>query len=282
MAEPGQTDTSATLAGLGGPQLGGLFGETGIQTQAGYEMRGNVLTGEGTPGPHQYAPTLFGPENMQMIVDSLQNPPTMGESGDWARETVGGLDSLQGLFDSYQQSAGQQWGNLEEGMETGFRVDMDPIIKQAMNRLYNETIPGISEGFAGTSGLASSDFGRALTDAGRDVEIDLGLQQYEADEKAAQRRAGFTELAPQMAAQLLGGPTGFAAQVSELENYQRQLKSQTDPGAALYQQLMAMSGIDTQPATIVAPDTSTTKTEKAAAAMKNIFMPSLGGPEGPE
>ena len=265
-------DITTAHANPASAQIGGLFGQYGEVDQKGWNVVGMEDWGSSNKNV-KAAPTIFGPEGMAAIAEYLTNPPEMSAVGDFAREKIGGIDNLTDLFAKYQQASDKGWESLGEGLETGWKVDTSPIRENAMFQLMNETMPGLAESFAGTTGIASSDFGRSLSRAGAGMEAELGQLEYDAASAAAARQAAVTTDAGAIMSNMLSAPTNWASGVSEMEAYQRNLAGQATEGAGLWNAFQQVSGMDTQPATIAKPDTGPTGME----IFNTAVMPGVGG-----
>jgi hypothetical protein len=235
--------------------MAGLAGISGVQTREGFEPWFRI-------GPESEAafkqmgykagPTLFDDETMQSMIDFIRKPEQIGVPGVFARSEEGplSLESLKESLANYNTASAQQRGVLAEGLDTGFKVDvnMDPIREAALYQLKNETVPGISEAFAGTAGLASSDFGGALAGAAGSVTSDLGALEaklkYESGEAAAGRRAGLLQAAPAITTGMLGAPAAWGEMLGNIESGMRMQSEQTRPGAREFDAFMALIGAD--------------------------------------
>ncbi len=233
----GTTQTNADFfSGIkaGAVGLGGSFNPSfGFQT-----------TGKQTPGRERFFPTIFDVEAGRKIKDFINTPSQIGQLGELARNEIATPENIRGSFSQFQESAGGISEALREGLATGFRTDVDPIIERARRSLFQETIPDITEQFAGSSGIASSDFGRALANAGRDLELDLGTLQVDADEAAAGRRSQLLPVAGDISAKLLATPTLFGSDLAGLEEIFRTQEEDTAPGAKLLENLFRFSELD--------------------------------------
>ena len=130
-----------------------------------------------------FSKRIFGPESFANIADLLDYENLCAEG---AREMMGGwADYLSGTVRP----------TLEEGLKTGFRTDMDPIITEAQRIYREETMPQIAQQYAGQTGAFSSDFLAANTRAGGVMGSQLGALQAQMDEAASNRRAGLLPMA---------------------------------------------------------------------------------------
>ena len=147
-----------------------------------YEGGGINFAGPGR-GSFNLATPTFG--NMDFAdIAKLLDSPNLGAEG--ARGIGGGwADYLSGTVDP----------TMREGLETGFRTDMDPIIAEARRAFQEETIPQLKQQFAGQTGSFSSDFLASMNRAGGAMESQLGALQAQMDESASNRRAGLLPMA---------------------------------------------------------------------------------------
>lgn len=288
----GNTEVSYSEPGSG--LLSGLFGIGGRSTREGFEPWFNVPAGAEddfrTMG-YKQAPTLFDYETMQEMVDFIRTPQQIGEAGVFARSDEGpmGLEGLKKALADFNIASEQQRNVLAEGLDTGFRVDvdMDPIREAAMYKLKNEIMPGISEGFAGTAGLASSDFGAALAGAGVGATKELAALEaelnYESGNAAAARRSTLTQAAPAISMAHLGAPSAWAESLATIENTMRQQEEQTRPGAREYEAFIQLMGADQGAYLSEQPQLQATGAEKFAQTMGGVGTLSemiLGGVGG--
>jgi hypothetical protein len=275
-------NTKLSYSGPAAGQLANLFGATGIRTNEGFEARAGK--------PQYEAPTLFDYETMQELVDFIRTPQQIGEAGVFARSDEGpmGLEGLKKALADYNIASEQQRNVLAEGLDTGFRVDvdMDPIREAAMYKLKNEIMPGISEGFAGTAGLASSDFGAALAGAGVGATRELAALEaqlnYESGDAAAGRRSNLLQAAPAITTAMLGTPSAWAESLADIENTMRQQEEQTRPGAREYEAFMQLIGADPGGYLGTQPHLEATGAEKFGQIMGGIgdLVGSAGGLAG--
>ena len=191
------------------------------------------------------APQIFGLPQYQSITDYFQAERELSPGELAARSKLGELsDPYMGLTDDI-------FGSLEEGIRTGFRTDVSPLVTQMENYYRGTALPDLAEDYIGTSGLSGSDFGEAVARLGRDLSSDIGSLQFQADETAAARRAQFTEAAPGIALRAFTGPVNMAAYFQQM----REQEQAMEPGAQLwplYASLQGMAQYDPSQ-TIVSP-----------------------------
>jgi hypothetical protein len=162
------------------PAAGVIANMFGIGT--GFEGGGMNYAGPGQ-GYMGFSRPTFGGGDFDDIA-KLLDAPNMGAEG--ARGVGGGwADYLSGTVDP----------TMREGLETGFRTDMDPIISEAQRVYRDETIPQLKQQFAGQTGSFSSDFLDSTARAGGAMGSQLGAMQAQMDESASNRRAGLLPMA---------------------------------------------------------------------------------------
>lgn len=187
--------------------IAGLGKEAGPTDPSSFSVpEGFTVVPGGSQFTGDFASQVFGPGSFEPIADLLtMENPFAGVAG--ALGAQGSIESLtSGLL-----------GTLNEGLETGFRTDIDPIREAALRDFQQEIIPGISEQFATQTGSFSSDFLGAQTRAGADLFSELGALQTQLDEAAAGRRTDLTALAPgvlQAPAEIAGGLLNLGAQLN--------------------------------------------------------------------
>ena len=143
---------------------------------------GFVRGGLGTVSPGAIAPQVFQPSDMMAFRNLLNPTPS-----NFVQENMEGIAG---------GASAPLARNLYEGLGTGFRTDMSPIVALKQNRLMNETLPDIAERFAGITGGFGSDFGKAGMRAATDLGLKLGAAQTQLDEAAAARRMNYGQFAP--------------------------------------------------------------------------------------
>lgn len=264
-----------------GAQLAGLAGQQGYMSPAGFRpVYPGVETNQpqlwqwmqSQPNAGQASPTLFDYSNMQKIVDFLQNPQEIGAAGVFARSDEGpmGLSELERMYQDYVTGSQATQGALLEGLETGFKTDVEPIREAAMYQLMNETMPALAEGFAGTAGLASSDFARSLAEAGAGMETELGALETGLQENAAARRTEIAQAMPSLAATMLMTPSAWASGLAGTEAEMRQQEEMASEGGRLYQSFLTMMGLDPGAYTYVQTEAEPSRMEKFGQVMQGI------------
>lgn len=184
---PGVTGGGAggTGRGFGGPG-GGRPGFGGAPSAGGYTP---------VPVPGTGAPAPLSPERFGVLGDLLdiQNPGAPGAAA-LLPALEGGAAAGLGLL-------GDTASAYREGVGTGFRTDLSPIIAEETRRLYQDILPQIGQNFIAMNeaGPFSTDLTGQVVGAGRDLASQLGALQFQADEAAAARRAGLLPLGTSIA-----------------------------------------------------------------------------------
>lgn len=162
------------------PAAGVLANMFGIGTR--FEGGGMNFAGPGR-GNMSLARPVFGRDDFTDIAKLLDSP-NLGAAG---AEGIGGgwADYLSGTVDP----------TMREGLETGFRTDMDPIIAEARRNFRDVTMEDIKQQFGAQTGSFSSDFLASANRAGGAMESQLGAMQAQMDEAASNRRAGLLPMA---------------------------------------------------------------------------------------
>ena len=231
------------LLGLGTPQgsSGGGGALNGILSMGGNPM-GDLMAGISSADPTGFMSSIFGgkkeksPQEMaQERVASLlgRSPQQLGIQGQQGALNPFGLVSnlldladpainpgigagLQGLAAG---KIGSQLGNellfgdigptLQEGLRTGFKPDLEPVIQEAGRRFFGEIVPQLGQqNVAMQEGVGpfSTDLQSSLLTAGTDLSSQLGALEVQNQNLAADRRGEFLGLSPLITDQLLNAP----------------------------------------------------------------------------
>ena len=158
-------------------------------------------TGLGSIARGGFAPQIFQPADFLGLRNMLA--PTGRNILQELAGPIGmlGAEGLGGIVDSSQNA-------LTQGLDSGFRTDMQPIIEAEKRRFSRETVPGLMEQYAGLTGGFSSATSSGLANAASDLGISLGSQQAQFDEAASNRRLQSMSVAPSIA----GMPFGLGSQ----------------------------------------------------------------------
>lgn len=209
-------------------------------------------------------PTIFDEQAWRQIERYLTKDRELSPLEVAAREEVmGSFEGMMGTEDAI-------WASLMEGLETGFRTDVDPLVAQMEQYYREEALPQLAEDYIGTSGLSSTDFGSAMARMASQLATNVGALQVEADEAAAIRRAGLLEAAPAISMETFSGPFAAAAGGQALREQEMAL----EPGARLwdtYMQMYTASGLD-QPQTFVEPPKAD-RFSQIMSAMSGVGQP---------
>ncbi len=184
---------------FGGPGGGGGGGGGGGNFGGGSGGRGLGNAPEGYFGPG-FAQQAFGSGDFSSLRNLLA--PTNRNS---LQEFAGavGEQGIGGFQQAYQSVLGPGTNAISEGLNTGFRTDMSPIVDVERRRFERETVPGLVEQYAGLTGGFSSDLHNSLANASADLGVTLGSQQAQFDEAANNRRLQALTVGP-AAAQAIG------------------------------------------------------------------------------
>ena len=154
-----------------------------IQPEGAHPAVANVFEGGEGPLAGQLDPdTLLG-----NILDQLSPDFNTGVSG--ARDFLSqGLGQGSGVIDA----AGQATRTLSEGLETGFKPDLQPVIEAANRNFFEEIVPQLGEQNVALQegvGPFSTDLSSSLLRAGTDLSTDLGALETQLQSQAGQTRA---------------------------------------------------------------------------------------------
>ena len=166
--------------------------------------------------PISFANQAFGPGSFESIADLLNPNQNLG-----AGNAFNALTNSGELFSQIDQLiSGQFLPALSEGLETGFRTDIDPIREQAEREFRRSTVPQIQEQFAAQTGSFATDFLGSVTGAAGDIHTNLGALQSQLDEAASGRRtallgqgAGLAQQAGQVGLNLAGSSLNLGEQL---------------------------------------------------------------------
>jgi len=230
--------------------LANFFLGTGLApNQGGFQSVGadnqfNVLGAGGQGDPQALLSNLLdlGDPNINQGVPGAQSFLNFGQQGAAGAAGVG-----LGALDT-----------LSEGLETGFKPDLQPIIEAEQRRFFDEIVPGIQQQnvFANEGGVFGSDVTGQLFNAGKDLSVELGSLETGLQQQAGQTRANLTGLSGNILNQLQNLP--FEAGFNTL-NLGEQLVLQGTAGGRQAQLLQLLSGVD--PAQPVSGQTSSSKSK---------------------
>ena len=188
-----QSESQPPPVGFLNPFGGVLQNLFGVPTRVLPDREGGGI-GVGDPdgkgGFVNFAEQIFGPTDFSSIRDLLL-PQNLGTGG--ALQALSGQQ--QSVADIQDFLQGNVLGAAREGIDTGFRTDLDPIRRQAERQFSERDVPLIKENFAAQTGSFSTDFLNSITQGAAQLETDLGALQFQADEAAANRRTDLLPLA---------------------------------------------------------------------------------------
>lgn len=160
---------------------------------------------------------------------------------------VGGAEELLGLAGDVGQRATQSLGGafdtLDEGLETGFKADLDPIIQARQRDFFRNIVPGIQEMnvAANEGGAFGTDVTGQLFDAGKDLSVELGALETGLQTEAGRTRASLAGISGNLLSQLQGIPLLQGGGMLDLGE---QLGFQGTAGGRQAMLLQMMSGIN--------------------------------------
>lgn len=215
--------------------IAGLLGGTPVRTVGGGFSFGG-------PAGHVAAPNILTPFNKRRLFEFISNPVEFTDVERAGQEALSdiqtaGLGNLDTLLSDFITPAAQ------EALSTGFLVDDQPFIDNALNRLQRETLPNLVEQFAGTSGVQSSDFGRELVRSARDVETSIALNAMNLADAAANRRLSALGAAPAAVAGGSAAQAGLIDAIATLEANLRKQEEAARPGARILSTIIDLAGL---------------------------------------
>jgi hypothetical protein len=253
------------------PEFGVLANAFGLAVRPS-QSHGFKIKGQLDPGEEGlFGPQLFTPGTMEDIYSYLQTPTAIGDLGQWGRESIT-PETLAAALSGHQAVGGDLLSSLQEGLQSGWEVDVDPLVRQAIGDYYQSYVPGAAETFSGSTGVSSSAFGESLTTGARTLAENIGAYQYNAQEAAAARKAALTPVAGDISANYLASLPAFGADVAAYDRYLAELDRTSTPGAALYDAFMKFSGLDSGGQTIVEPAEVDDKAMTAGLVSSNLSI----------
>ncbi len=140
-----------------------------------------IASGSTQRGGLNFANQVFGPDDFNILRNILNPTASNSLQGDALGMGQMGTSAFGDIFGSANSA-------VQEGLDSGFRTDMQPIIEAEKRRFSRETVPGLMEQYAGLTGGFSSATSSGLANAASDLGISLGSQQAQFDEAANNRR----------------------------------------------------------------------------------------------
>jgi len=178
-----------------------------------------------------------------------------------------------------QGTAGVAGRTLQEGIETGFRPDLDPIFQRSQNFLQNELLPATNENLGAQFGIR---FGTPQAEAGaraaRDTALGVNEQVLPFLDSAANRRLQSTNLLSDIIGQAgqLGAQRGSLREARTGRAAQNQLNSTQAFFNSIINGLSAASGSTSR----AQFDNSGAQNQAALISLLGTIIGSLGGPAG--
>jgi hypothetical protein len=174
--------------------------------------------------------------NLTDLADPGINPGVAGGLEGLLSGQLGGQLANQLLF-------GDVAPTLQEGLQTGFKPDLQPIINEASRSFFQDIVPQLGQSNVALQegvGPFSTDLNRALTGAGATLASQLGALEVENQNRAADRRGEFLGLSNLITDQLFNAGTDAGR---NLLNLGEQLALQGTRGGRQSQLLAMLAGI---------------------------------------
>jgi len=205
--------SAAVEGGLLGPQSGGSkFGNFALDAiqQAGLTSGSQpVLFGEGSVGGGQQG-SLLNPfdlvSNLTDLVNPGINPAISGAAQNLQFSDLGNLLGNQLL-------TGDVAPTLQEGLQSGFKPDLQPIINEASRAFFSDIVPQLGQSNVALQegvGPFSTDLLAQLANAGSALASQLGSLEVENQNRAADRRGELLGLSGLITDQLFNASTDAA------------------------------------------------------------------------
>ena len=217
--------------------------------------------------PKQASGNLFAGQGAQADpFDLLSN--LLGLTDPNINQGVGAAQSMLGLGEQFSAGAAQVGANaagtLQEGLDTGFKPDLQPIIEARERDFFRNIVPGIQQQnvFANEGGAFGTDITSQLFDAGKDLSVELGGLETGLQNQAADRRSQLTGLSGSLLGQLQNLP--FEGGFNAL-NLGEQLALQGTEGGRQATLLQLLTGI--APSNPVQGQTSSNKSKSAGGGI---------------
>jgi hypothetical protein len=205
---------SALTSGADSAGLGGILNDNVTGAGANADILGRSLATLGLGGTN--APsgigtnTLLNPYDLLSNITDLMNPNI--------NPAIGG--ALSGLGASEQGSglANQLLGGniapaFAEGLNTGFKPDLQPIIDEAKRGFFQDIVPQLGQQNVALQegvGPFSTDLSSQLLQAGTDMQTQLGALETGLQERAGDRRSDLLSLSDLITNQLFNSNTDAA------------------------------------------------------------------------
>ncbi len=211
--------------------LSQFFLGTGIGTQGGgIQIIGDEdITGSSSLFREGDGTVISGPQAAQGNIGALlsnltdlTNPnanPAIASGGVDILQQLGLSGGIQGA--NFLQGAAQD--TFREGLETGFKPDLQPIIQQATEGFFNQIVPQLGQSNVALQegvGPFSTDLSNQILKAGAGLATNLGALETQLQSEAGQRRAELSALSGGFASSLSGVPFQAGGQALDLGEQQ--------------------------------------------------------------
>ncbi len=190
------------------PGLGGLFGGKDAQSPEDQAL-------ERVSSLMKFSPSALGlgrggalnPFDLVSNITDLANPNINPGIGAGLQGLLGG--QVGGQIANALLTGGVA-PTLAEGLETGFKPDLQPVINEASRSFFSEIVPQLGQSNVALQegvGPFSTDLSSQLTGAGATLASQLGSLEVENQNRAADRRGEFLGLSNLITDQLFNAST---------------------------------------------------------------------------
>ena len=243
-SEPGPLTSLSFVPGL----LGQAFLGTGLGVDEGgfkiLQSSAGQIPGPKGKGMVDSGNVLSGvdaqdPNSLINHITDLLNPNI--NTGVGPAQGLMGLGNLGSLLTS-ATGFGNVLSNLDEGLKTGFKPDIQPVIDAATRGFFGQIVPQLGQGNVALKegvGPFDTDLSSQLLSAGTDLATDLGALETQLQSQAAQTRADLTGISGTLLSQIQNLP--FAAGGAALD-LGEQLALQGTAGGRQAQLLQLLTG----------------------------------------
>jgi hypothetical protein len=208
---PGLGDLFGGISKVGRklPVIGGLFGKDKVSPEDQARQRVASLMGYSTEALGLGRGGALNPFDLLSNVMDLMEPGiNPGIAGGLAGIKSGELGQLAGNNALFGE--GGLSDTFQEGLSTGFKPDLQPVIDEASRAFFSDIVPQLGQqNVAMQEGVGpfSSDLTGQLTNAGGALASQLGSLEVENQNRAADRRGEFAGLSGLITDQLFNaGP----------------------------------------------------------------------------
>lgn len=195
--------------------LGNAFFGSGINLHDGGFQNVPGTFGNVQPGSPD---SLLDPNSLVSNLTDLVNPginPAISSGGVDILQQLGQLGGVAGS----NLLLGPGLDTFQEGLQTGFKPDLQPVIDQASRAFFNEIVPQLGQSNVALQegvGPFSTDLSGQLVKAGSGLATNLGALETQLQNDAGQRRAELAALSGTFAGNLSGVPQGAASGALQL------------------------------------------------------------------